>query len=147
MNAEVPEARPSGTMAAEPVEAPVAEAAPAPASLGERVRGWAGNRRARFAAGALLTVLLGFVPATVVASVREHAAFAEVDGHLRERQADVRTMEDWNALDQIRSAAHDEKVADKHSIAVGSLMIWAAVSAAFGFVWFRKIDWDRFAAG
>ncbi|MCE9572029.1 MAG: hypothetical protein K8W52_02615, partial [Deltaproteobacteria bacterium] len=114
-------------------------------SLGDRLRSFAGNTRARMVAGAALTVLIGFAPAAVIASVREGSAFAEIDGHLEERQSQVRNLEDWNTLDRVRDAHHDQKLAEKHSIALESLLIWAALSAGFGFVWFRKIDWDRFA--
>jgi hypothetical protein len=124
---------------------PIAAAAPAGPSLGDRLRGFAGNTRARMVTGAALTVLIGFAPAAVIASVREGSAFAEIDGHLLERQAQVRNLDDWNTLDRVRDAHHDQKLAEKHSIALESLLIWAALSAGFAFVWFRKIDWDRVA--
>ncbi len=120
-------------------------ATPAGPSLGDRLRGLAGNTRARTIAGAALTVLIGFAPAAVIASVREGSAFAEIDGHLEERQSQVRNLEDWNTLDRVRDAHQDQKLAEKHSIALESLLIWAALSAGFAFVWFRKIDWDRVA--
>jgi hypothetical protein len=107
---------------------------------------FAGNTRARFAAGALLTVIVGFVPAYVLSTVRERSAYAEVDRHLAEKAAQLRTMEQWNGFDKIRDASADEKIAEKHAIALTSALLWAVVSAGFAFVWFRKIDWDRFAS-
>jgi hypothetical protein len=125
--------------------------APAPlatsSSLSDRLRAFAGHRRARFATGALLAVLIGFLPAHLLSSVREHSAYAEIDKHLAEKQSQAQSIEQWNQLDKIRDNDRDQKVAEKHSIAVLSLLLWAGVSAAFVFVWFRKIDWDRLAAG
>jgi hypothetical protein len=117
-----------------------------PARASGRLAAFAAQPRARFATGALLAVLLGFAPAHFLASVREKSAFAEIDARLIDKQAHVQSLEEWNALDHARESFRDQKVAEKHSIALLSLLLWAAVSAGVAFVWFRKIDWDRLAA-
>jgi hypothetical protein len=140
-----PVARTSGRVSAPPpLDPPHAPATPSK-SLGDHLRAFAGHRRARFATGAVLAVLVGFVPAHFLASVRERSAYAEIDTHLHEQEAKVRTMEQWQALDQLRDGERDEKLAEKHSIAITAVLLWAAVSAGFAFVWYRKIDWDRLA--
>ena len=139
--AEIPRA--SGHLAQLPE--PSAPAIPK-TTLGDRLRTFAAHRRARFATGAVLAVLIGFLPAHLLASVREHSAYAEIDAHLAERSSQVRTMEQYQALDSIRAASADEKLAEKHSIALTAVLVWAAVSAGFAYAWFRAIDWDRLAA-
>lgn len=140
--AEIPRA--SGHLAQVTAE-PSAPAVPK-TTMGDRLRTFAAHRRARFATGAVLAVVLGFLPAHLLASVREHSAYAEIDAHLAERSSQVRTMEQYQALDSIRAASADEKLAEKHSIALTAVLLWAAVSAGFAYAWFRAIDWDRLAA-
>ena len=139
-------ARSAGRVSAPP---PVAGAPSAPVvpskSFGDHLRAFAGNRRARFAVGAVLAVLIGFLPAHLLASVRERSAYAEIDSELAKQAAALRTTEAWQAFDQVRDSAHEEKLAEKHSIAITAVLLWAAVSAGFVFVWYRKIDWDRLA--
>ena len=57
----------------------------------------------------------------------------------------MRSVEQWQALDQLRDSERDKKIAEKHSIAMTAVLLWAAVSAGFAYVWFRGIDWDRLA--
>ncbi len=138
---------PSGSTGAPPHElitfADEAPAAPPRSPL----RAFAAHERARFATGAFLAVVLGFVPAHLLASVRERSAYAEIDRHLADKQARVQSTEEWTALDKVREADLDQKLAEKHSIALLSIVLWAGITAGFAFVWFRKIDWDRLAAG
>jgi hypothetical protein len=142
-----PVARTTGRTSMPPPIEPAPAAAPAAPSksLGDHFRAFAGHRRARFAVGAVLAVLIGFLPAHLIASVRERSAYAEIDTHLHEQEAKVRTIEQWQALDQLRESERDEKIGEKHSIAITAVLLWAAVSAGFAFVWYRKIDWDRLA--
>ena len=32
---------------------------------------------------------------------------------------------------------------ERQTIAITSVLMWAAASGGLAFVWFRKIDWDR----
>jgi hypothetical protein len=142
-----PMARSSARTTAQPPMSELPSAsAPRPSVVTETLRAFAGHRRARFAAGALLTVLVGFLPAHIVASVRERSAYAEIDTHLAEKEAHVQSLEQWKTLDKIIEAHRDEKVAEQHSIALTAVILWALVSAGFAFVWFRKIDWDALAS-
>jgi len=149
--AEVP--KKSGTVAPEPVAPPVAPPSPAPVrvtaapaaggaptSLPDRVRRLAESARARFAAGVFLAVLLGFVPAHVIASVREGAAFAAIDATVAEQQARVSSLEDWQGLDRVRAAQLDRKRTERRSIALFSLLVWAAAGGGIAFAWFRVLD-------
>jgi hypothetical protein len=123
-----------------------APAAPPARSTVQTVRRLlAENDRVRFAVGLLLCAALAFIPAHLVAVVREGTAFSEIDARVRTEQAKVRTAEDWDALDEYRAGQLDLKATRRRNIAISSLLLWAAASAGLGFVWFRKIAWDRLA--
>ncbi|HEY1556315.1 MAG TPA: hypothetical protein VGF94_15875 [Kofleriaceae bacterium] len=102
-----------------------------------------GDERVRFVAGVLLAIVLGFVPAHVVASVRETAAYAAVDGDVESAQQDAQTPDTYEMLDARRAELLGRKYDDRRTIAVTALLIWAACGAGIAFVWFRKIRWDR----
>ena len=137
---------------AAPVAPPTVAAAPAsvvaepparpPVEPG--LRGRLRDERLRFVAGTVLAAAIGFVPATVIASVREGSAFASLDGELGRRQDQLDdTRADWDTLDGVRASFAERKRAERHSIALTSLVIWAAASGGFAWFWFRKLDWDR----
>ena len=100
-----------------------------------------GNDRVRFAVGVVLAVMLAFIPVHLVASVREDSAFAEIDAAVRTEAAKVRTAEDWDGLDEYRGGQLTLKATRRRNIAISSLLMWAAVSGALGYVWFRRIRW------
>lgn len=122
--------------------------APSSTSPGEspvaRVRrALADSERVRFAAGILLALLLGFVPAHVFASIRERSGFAELDREVRQAYEQATDIEEWNALDGYREAMRERKETQRRNIALSSILVWALAGGALGYLWFRKIDWDR----
>ena len=111
-------------------------------SLASRL-GPLGEPRARFAAGVLLAVLLGFVPAHLVASMREKSAYATIDTRVRAAQQMADSEEAYAGLDRIRATALSDKDSARRNAALVAFAIWAIAGAGLAFVWFRKIPWDR----
>jgi hypothetical protein len=125
-------------------------AAPAGVVLGPRsvagnLRRWLRDERARFLMGVAIAVVLGFVPAHLVADVRQDAAFTEIDARVTERQAEVTTRDEWVQLDVLRAAQLERKQAAHRNVVLFAMAVWAAVGGAFAYAWFRVIDWDRIA--
>jgi hypothetical protein len=118
----------------------------APRSLAASGRRWLRDERARFVIGVAIAVVLGFVPAHLVASVRQDAAFTEIDARVTERQAEVTTRDEWAQLDVLRAAQLDRKQAAHRNIVLFAMAVWAAAGGALAYVWFRAIDWQRLAA-
>lgn len=111
----------------------------------EKVRSMlASSERVRFAVGVFAALLIGFLPAHLIASVRESSAFGEIDAEVRAEQAQVEDVETWNTLDEFRKAQLERKESKQTGIALGSVVIWALLGGGLGFLWFRKIDWDRY---
>jgi hypothetical protein len=128
---------------APPVVASAARAAgPSPV---DAVKAQLANPRIRFAAGVVIALLIGFIPAHVIASVRERAAFSEIDHRLHDRQAAVQSMEEYEQLDKVRARALERKYDERRDIALTAILIWAGVAAAIAYVWFRRVPWDRVA--
>jgi uncharacterized membrane protein YgcG len=88
-------------------------------------------------------VLIGFIPATIVASVREGSAYAAIDTKLRDRYAAVSSEEEYAALDSARATALETKYAERREIALIAVAIWAAVAGGLAYVWFRRVPWDQ----
>ena len=103
------------------------------------------NERARFGLGVALVILLGFLPAHIVAGIRERAAFATIDAKVEVHQQEIQSRDEYDHLDARRAAFLAQKQEERSSIAMTSILLWALVSAGLGFLWFRKIDWDRVA--
>jgi hypothetical protein len=119
----------------------------APGSVLASARRLGRNDRARFVAGVALAIVLGFIPAHVVASVRQDAAFTEIDARVTMRQAEVTTRDEWNQLDVLREAQLERKRAAHRNIALFALLVWGSVGGVVAYVWFRRIDWSRLTAG
>ena len=117
----------------------------APRNVLASVRGVARNDRARFVVGVALAVVLGFVPAHLFASIREAAAFTEIDARVTMRQGEVTTRDEWDQLDLLRAAQLERKVAEHRNIVLLALAVWAGVGGTIAYVWFRRIDWQRFS--
>ena len=125
------------------------EASPAPVvQRGGALAQWVADARVRLAAGVVVAILVGFLPAHVVASMREGSAFAEVDRELARAQSkqQVVTIEHWNELDATRAKALARKEDKQRDIALASMLLWALVGAGVAYVWFRVIDWYRLGA-
>ena len=124
---------------------PRRDSAPAitPASEPARPRSKLGplaDLKIRFAAGVVVAILVGFLPATVIASLREHAAFKAIDESYVEASIDPANQNpdlDGTFLDKKRSARRD--------IALTSMLIWALGGGAIAYVWFRRVPWARWA--
>jgi len=101
------------------------------------------DERVRLIAGIAVAAAIGCVPALLTASVRKRSAFADLDGQLERQQSQILTRADWDNLDRVRASFVERKKSEQQSIALTSLLLWAAVSGGVAFVWFRKIDWDR----
>lgn len=99
--------------------------------------------RSRFAAGILLAIILGFIPAHFIASMREGSAFTKIDAQITATQSAADTPEMYAALDPFREAQLARKESERRSIALQSMLIWAVVAAGLGYVWFQRIPWDR----
>jgi hypothetical protein len=122
-----------------PAASAPASAPPAPVIIALR----APMPRARFAAGVVLAVLLGFIPAHVVASIRERSAFREIDDHVVQVQSRTDEPLDAAALEAFRAEQKSRKQSQQRSIALASLAIWALAGGGLAYVWFRRVPWDR----
>ncbi len=100
--------------------------------------------RWHYVAGIVLAVVLGFLPAHVVTSLRERSAYSAIDRNLQAAQAAVVTPADYDALDGLRASALAQKYAARHSIAIGSIFLWLCVGGGLAFLWFRRLPWERF---
>lgn len=99
--------------------------------------------RSRLVAGVILAILIGFLPAHLIASMRETSAFQKIDDEIIATQAAADTPEMYATLDSFRDAQLKRKESERRSIALTSMLIWAVVAAGVGYVWFRRIPWDR----
>lgn len=127
------------------VPVPMAAGVPAPAGPIDRARtALADSARARFAVGVFAALLIGFLPAHILAVVREGSALGAIDEGVRAEQAQVSDIDEWNALDEFRASQLERKQSALTSIALSSLLLWAAAGGGLAFVWFRKIDWHLY---
>ena len=127
------------------MHAPAASAAPrAPAAPRGSALGFLRDEGARFVVGVVLVTLLGAIPALLIGSARVRSAFARLDNDLEQRQEKARkNRDDWEQLDRVRASFLARKRDERQTIAITSVLMWAAASGGLAFVWFRKIDWDR----
>ena len=81
--------------------------------------------------------VVGFLPAHFVASAREKTAFATLDSQLVEMQSGMDTPDTYAMIDDARAKFLEAKDTKRSSIALQSMLLWAAVSAGVGFAFFR----------
>jgi hypothetical protein len=93
--------------------------------------------RIAFAAGVFAAVLLGLVPAHLVAKARARTAFERIDNRARIAQSEITTMTEWAALDDVRTALLRQKRAAHQEISLLSILLWVGLSGALSFTWFR----------
>src|SRR5262249_39653470 len=98
--------------------------------------------RVRFVAGVAIAIVLGFVPAHLVAAWRERAEFAAIDDKVEAAQSAADTPETYAALDALRAEQLDAKRSARRNIEMLSLVIWAIAGGALGYGWFR-MPWRR----
>jgi hypothetical protein len=101
--------------------------------------------RGRVIAGVVLAIVVGFVPAHIVASIRETSAYAEIDRAVQAQQIQADSPELHRALDGYRRTQLDNKHSKRTMIALMAMAIWAVAGGAIAYVWFRLIPWDRSA--
>jgi hypothetical protein len=99
---------------------------------------------ARFAAGVFLAILIGFIPAHVVAAARESSAFRAIDAQIEStQQSAVSDEEQYKALDGFRAGQLAKKEAERKSIAMMAMAIWAVAGAAVAYGFFFRVPWDK----
>ena len=107
--------------------------------------GLLGDERVRFAAGIVVAILLGFLPAHIVAGVRERSVYAAVDREVVAAQQVADNPDSYAKLDAVRAEHLQRKHDERFSIVILALAIWGAAGGAVAYGWFRKVPWDRFA--
>jgi hypothetical protein len=100
------------------------------------------DERVRFAAGVVLAIVLGFVPAHFVAASREASAYKEIDTKVLARQQLADTPETYATLDRMRADQLTRKKGEQRNAAIIAFAIWALVGGGLAFAWFKKIPWD-----
>lgn len=101
----------------------------------------------RFLAGVAIAFALGAAPALLVGSARETAAFGEIHASLERQHAEAaQSRVKWDSLDRVRATHAERKRGERQAIAITTILMWAAISGVIGWLWFRKIDWDRVLA-
>ncbi|NVB77843.1 MAG: hypothetical protein HOV81_05555 [Kofleriaceae bacterium] len=121
----------------QPANEPIAPA-PAPKKSG------LANPDHRFIAGVLLALGLGFVPAHFVGKMREESAYEAIDRKVIAAQQLAETPEQYALLDKMRADQLAKKYSEKRNAAIIAILVWAVVAGGVAFVWFKKIDWERF---
>jgi hypothetical protein len=102
------------------------------------------DEKVRFVAGVLLALVLGFLPAHVIAGMREDSAYEEIDRKVIRAQQAADTPESYALLDKVRADQLERKEAEQRNAAIIALVIWGAVASGIAYAWFRKIPWDSF---
>jgi hypothetical protein len=102
-----------------------------------------GSARARLIAGVVLAIVVGFLPAHLVAGMRERSAFGAIDSKVAAVQAAATAPDSYAALDAFRAEQLDDKRGARRMIVLTSLLVWAAVGGVLAYVWFRRVPWDR----
>jgi len=106
--------------------------------------------RWRFAGGVLAAIILGFLPAHCVASVRESSAFERIDQEVATVEAQANRPDapvPAARLDEYREEQLALKRSKRRNIALVSMLIWAVSGVGVGYVWFRRVPWDRIKFG
>lgn len=106
--------------------------------------------RWRLAAGVLASVVLGFIPAHCVASIRESSVDETIDAHVISVQAQAHQASapiPYAQLDAFRAEQQAKKKSQHRNIALVSMLIWAVAGAGVGYVWFRRVPWDKIKFG
>lgn len=103
-----------------------------------------GDERVRFVAGIALALGLGFLPAHLIAGMREESAYEEVDRKVVRAQQAAETPEAYALLDKMRADQLDRKEAERRNAAIIAIFMWGLVASGIAFAWFKKIPWDSF---
>jgi hypothetical protein len=98
--------------------------------------------RVRFAAGLALAIVLGYVPADLVAAWRERVEFGAIDEKVAAAQSVADAPDSYAALDAFRAEQLDAKRSARRAIAVIAFAVWAAAGGALVYGWSR-LPWQR----
>ena len=100
--------------------------------------------RWKFALGVLLAVILGFIPAHLIAGWRE-GKLATIDAHVLDVQSKV-TRPDAPVplakLEEFRDDQLSKKESEQRTIALIALAIWGLAGAGIAYAWFKR-PWER----
>jgi hypothetical protein len=99
--------------------------------------------RVRLAAGVVLAIIVGFVPAHLVAAAREASALAAIDAAVAAAETAVDSPQSYEALEAFRGEQLEVKRRTQRTITLEALAIWAVTGAAVGHAWTRHVPWDR----
>jgi len=124
---------------------PAAIAAAAPVTTVRSKLGPLADERARYAAGVLLAVLLGFVPAHFIAKMKEESSDEAIDRKVIVAQQAADTPETYANLDRMRTDQLARKESEHRNAALIGFAIWALVGGGIAYGWFRKIPWDDYS--
>ncbi len=97
--------------------------------------------KTRFAIGVLIAIVVGFVPAHLLASVREKSAYSEIDRAVEQTQREADTQDTYDALDGFRQRQLARKYDARRSAAILAFLVWGVIGGGIGYVWFRRIRW------
>ena len=100
--------------------------------------------RARFGAGVMLAIVLGFIPAAIVGALRVRSAFHAIDARVIAAQAAVDSPQSYDALDELRAGQLEAKRSARRAIVLTSMLLWAAAGGGLAYVWFKRLPWQRF---
>ncbi|HEY5926831.1 MAG TPA: hypothetical protein VIV11_34325 [Kofleriaceae bacterium] len=103
-----------------------------------------GNARVRFAAGVVLAIVIGFVPAHLIAGMREDSAFKEIDMKVMAAQQLADTPDAYATLDAMRADQLERKKGAQRNAAIMAFAVWALVAGGIAFAWFKKVPWERY---
>jgi hypothetical protein len=135
----IPPAEVAATPAAEPAPR-VARVSIQPATVTPAPRGMA-DPKTRFALGVMIAIVVGFVPAHLLASVREKSAYSEIDRAVEQTQREADTQDAYDALDGFRQRQLVRKYDARRSAAILAFLVWGVIGGGIGYVWFRRIRW------
>jgi hypothetical protein len=104
------------------------------------------DERVRMAAGVVVAILLGFVPAHLIASAWERSAYRTIDAKVdHDYQEAEESTDAYALLDTVRDHELDAKRSTRTNIVVVCLLVWAAAGVGVGYVWFKRVPWDDLA--
>lgn len=133
----IPTTPASGRISKPSLQAPVDVVAPSSNKFGPL-----GEPRIRFAAGLLLSIILGFVPAHFIAKMREDSAYETIDRKVIAAQQAADTLDTWQGLERMRVDQLARKESEKRNAAIIGFVLWALAGSGIAWVFFKKIPWD-----
>jgi hypothetical protein len=125
-----------------PTPRPAVRAAAYPVEGGPLAPYFVDKPKQRLLAGAALALLIGFVPAHLYAAGAEDDKYGKIRNDLMTIQQAATTPTLWEALDAPdgpRPTAAKAMARARGRIRTNTAVLWALISGAAAFVWFRKL--------